>query len=234
MAPRSRSNPALYNTATLSVYTVLIHLLSHRPLWGVENQQIEALYDRHMAVDHVEVGPGNGRFLVRALRRRRRAGREPVTRVALLDLNPAALAVTARRLRRRGVQVDRHLTDALAPWPVPAPTREGRSVGCVMVTHTLPGEGFAAKREAFAQMVRAAGGGGRLFGCGILGEADPAPISRAGARMRRLYNGRKNIFHNTGDTAQGLEDVLRQVCGPAAHITVRTVGAVVVWEVVLP
>ncbi|KOX09241.1 class I SAM-dependent methyltransferase, partial [Nocardiopsis sp. NRRL B-16309] len=179
---------------------------------------------------HVEIGPGNAWFLSRALTARS-ADRPAMDRITLVDYNPAALDVSARRIRRHGVALSTHTADALARWPIPSDSAD--SLGCCMVTHTLHGRGFADKRALFAESVRVVRPGGTLFGCGILGEADPAPISPAGARMRRLYNTRRNVFHNAADTEAGLIDVLALVCGPAARIRVRAVGAVAVWEVTL-
>ncbi|MFD6098681.1 class I SAM-dependent methyltransferase [Nocardiopsis flavescens] len=230
------TNRWVYNPLTMGpVYDAFVIGWSHEHFWGISNKVIHELYDTHLGRVHADVGVGTGHFLRGALRRRREdlAGR----RLHLLDNSPSSLNATSRRVLRNtrgtGLEVDARRCDALAAWPLPDASVD--SVGTTMMLHCLPdedGRGFPAKAAVLTEAARVLRPGGSFFGCTVLGERDPAPISRSGERMRRVYNTRENIFHNTGDTAAQFESLLGEAFGDSAQTRVRTVGATLVWEVV--
>lgn len=217
--PPSRPNPTLYSRAAMQwLYTPLVIGFSHRWLWGMPNHHLRALYARNVGQRHLEVGSGNGYWL------RHLAPTEGRT-VDLLDLNPGALKQAHDRLERRDLTVRAHQVSATEPWPLEEACLD--SVATSMMLHCLPGTTMADKRPVLEQAHRVLVPGGRFFGATILGTADPAPISRAGARMRHMYNAQDNTFHNEGDTAAHLKRLLGEIFH---EHQVRTVGAVALWE----
>ena len=226
-APKA-ANRRLYNPLTLLAYDAYVIGLSHKVFWGIDNGTIHDLYDQGMGRVHLDVGVGTGYFPAAALKRKRADlhGR----RVELLDNAPAALGRTARRLRRRLPEaVDTHQASALDRWPLAEDSVE--SVGSTMMLHCLPGHGFANKKKVFTEAARVLAPGGFFYGCSILGEADPAPISRPGARMRRFYNERRDTLHNGADTEADLRQQLTAAFGETAKVEVGNEGAVALWQV---
>ncbi|MBB4934440.1 ubiquinone/menaquinone biosynthesis C-methylase UbiE [Lipingzhangella halophila] len=216
--PVSSPNPGLYRPWVLRfIYGPVVIGISHPLVWGVSNRSLRHLHASRVGPTHVEVGPGNGHLLARLPRR------TPMQRLELLDLNPACLHHTQRRLRRRAFAVHTHQANALDPWPLASSSVD--SVSAMMVLHTLPGETIAAKALLVREAARVLKPGRTLVGCTIL--ARGVSISARAERLMDVYNSKNNTFHNTGDSLGDLTAVLKQ---HFPHVTVRTQGCVAVWE----
>lgn len=219
-APESRPNPSVYSTRFMRyLYTPLIIGFSHRWVWGVPNSELRSLYRTNIGAPHVEIGPGNAHWL------RKQSPRQ----VHLIDITRDPLRVSNARLEKRNWQVFAHEQSATDPWPLEEESVE--SVGASMILHCLPGENLFDKRPLITQAHRVLKQDGRLFGATVLGESDPAPISRLGKRVRDTYNNSDNVFSNRGDTAEELHRVLESVFGPG-RATVRVFGATALFQAV--
>ena len=216
--PDSRPNPSVYSSRVLKyLYTPLIIGFSHRWVWGVPNSELRSLYRTNIGTPHVEIGPGNAHWL------RKQSPRQ----VHLIDITRDPLRVSNARLEKRDWQVFAHQQSATDPWPLEDASVQ--SVGAGMILHCLPGENLFDKRPLLTQAHRGLKVDGRLFGATVLGEADPAPISRLGKRVRDTYNNSDNVFSNRGDTAEELHQVLESVFG-TGRATVRVFGATALFQ----
>lgn len=216
--PDSRPNPSVYSSRVLKyLYTPLIIGFSHRWAWGVPNSELRSLYRADIGAPHVEIGPGNAHWL------RKQGPRQ----VHLIDITRDPLRVSNARLEKRGWQVFPHQQSATDPWPLEDASVQ--SVGVSMILHCLPGENLFDKRPLITQAHRVLKEDGCLFGATVLGEADPAPVSRLGKRVRDTYNNSDNVFSNRGDTAEDLHRVLESVFG-TGRVTVRVFGATALFR----
>lgn len=210
-AARPVPNPQLYSHRNLKRYGQIVVNWSHRLAWKVDNEKILDLYALYMAPTHLEVGPADGHFLLRAPAPAGPSG-EPtpihLRRIHLMDLNPAPLDYSAPKLAEHG-QVVPHQHDVLSgPWPLP-----DASVGSAAMFHVLhcvPGETMRHKVAAFSETARVLGESGVFIGSTILGVEDPHTSNTwLARRLQAAYNtpGR-NVFHNTGDRLVDLRAML--------------------------
>lgn len=222
-------NPRLYSRRNLKRYGRIVVNWSHRLAWKVDNDHVLDLYALYMAPTHLEVGPADGHFLLRAPAPAGPSG-EPVSaalrQIHLMDLNPAPLDYCTPRLADHG-QVVPHRHDVLtAPWPL-ADASVG-SVGMFHVLHCAPGSTLRHKATAFSEAARVLSDGGAFIGSTLLGVQDPLTNNNwLARRLQRSYNepGR-NIFHNVGDRVADLRSML-DLHFARAELTVM--GAAGVW-----
>lgn len=227
--PRSTPNPKLYSHRNLQRYHRLVVGLSHRFAWKVDNTAITALYARHLAASHLEVGPADGHFLVNAPDPVGPDGM-PLSRslrqIHLLDLHAAPLERCARLLDERA-QVSTHQHDVLArPWPL-----TGEAVGSVAmfhVLHCIEGASMFAKHTPFSEVARVLAPGGVFIGSTLLGVEDPFTRNNwLARRLQRIYNrAEPTVFNNHGDRFVELRHML------SLHFTdvqVSVMGAAGVW-----
>jgi methylase of polypeptide subunit release factors len=97
----------VYTPRVLKLYDLWVLGVSNRWLWRCPTSELLALYDAHASANHVDVGVGTGFYLDRC--------RFPVARprIALVDLNPDALAAAAARIARYAPACVR--ADVMAP-----------------------------------------------------------------------------------------------------------------------
>src|SRR5690349_19518201 len=93
-AEQVAAGQAVYSKSTLGVYDWVVLGISNRFIWKCPTPLLREHYHQHLSANHLDVGVGTGYFLDRC--------RFPTARprVALMDLNPEALAFTARRIAR--------------------------------------------------------------------------------------------------------------------------------------
>ncbi len=102
---------AVFTKSALAVYDWLVLRLTCRLIWRCSNENVLALYQKHLSGNHLEVGVGTGYFLDHSI--------FPISRprVGLLDLNPNCLERTAKRIARYAPEtylvlaLEEHLTD---------------------------------------------------------------------------------------------------------------------------
>jgi len=185
-----RPGYAVYTHKMLRFYDILVHRVSNAVFWRCPTQRLVALYDRHMAAVHLDIGPGTGFFLAKTARRRS----VPPPAVTLLDRNPACLAASAARIPELApVRVE---ASAFGPWPDDIGLFQ--SIGLNYLLHCLPGA-MPAKAAVFEQAVRHLAPDGVVFGSTIVQGDDGAPPNLGARRLMAFYN-KKGVFSNTEDT----------------------------------
>ncbi|UCM86662.1 class I SAM-dependent methyltransferase [Streptomyces marincola] len=185
---------APYHRRALAFYDLFVMHGSAPWFWRCPPRNFRQLYDTCAGARHVEIGVGTGYLLHHA--------RFPVPdpRITLVDLNPATLDYTAKRLAR--YRTERVVANALEPLPLPE--GEADSAALSFLLHCLPGS-IADKGVALAHAARAVRPGGVVFGSTIL--ASGVPVTRAGRFLMRELN-RKGVFHNERDSLGDLRDRL--------------------------
>jgi SAM-dependent methyltransferase len=208
----------VYSERVLRIYDPLVLWLTNSAVWRCPRRSMRALYDRNVGVRHLELGAGTGYFLHHC----RFPAAEP--RLHLVDLNPATLHYSARRLARYRPTVLR--ADVLKELPVEPGGFDSAALN--MLLHCLPGEGLRAKAGVLARAAAAVRPGGRVFGSTVL--ARGVPLNRAARAMLENHN-RRRILHNTED---GLSDLREIVAGCLTDVSVHTRGCMGLFEGTVP
>lgn len=197
MNPQLPASAAIYNRAMLAVYDAYVLGFSNRWVWRCPSARILALYDRHVAGRHLEVGVGTGyfpdhcRFPV------------PAPAIDLLDIHPDTLATASRRLSRYQPLAIR----ANVLEPLPDLSVGYGSIAVNYLLHCLPGQLADKAGRVFAQLAPLLDPDeGRLFGATILGEG--VPHNALGRRLMDVYNDR-GVFGNRQDNEADLRRQLQ-------------------------
>ena len=208
MNPQLPASAAIYNRVLLAVYDAYVLGFSNRWVWRCPSARILALYDRHVAGRHLEVGVGTGYFPDHC--------RFPVAAPAidLLDIHPDTLTTASRRLSRYRPRVIR--ANVLETLPELAGGYGSIAVNYLL--HCLPGPLADKAGRVFAQLAQLLDPDeGRLFGATILGEG--VPHNALGRRLMDVYNDR-GIFGNRQDNEAELRRQL-QVHFPAHELEIQ-------------
>lgn len=56
---------AIYTKSVLAIYDFWVHGISNHLIWRCPAMHLQALYDRHVSLNHMDVGVGTGYFLDR-------------------------------------------------------------------------------------------------------------------------------------------------------------------------
>jgi SAM-dependent methyltransferase len=200
MAGRARSEvergQAIYNPLLLKVYDTMILRVSTPLVWGCRLARLQRHYDDNVGARHCDIGVGTGYFLDKA-------SWPGTPSITLVDLNPGSLASAGRRIERFSPETV--TADALEPLPDDMPSAPFDSVGLGYLLHCVPGEMPDKAARVFANVAHHLAPGGVVFGSTILsGGVKLAPHARA---LAGVYN-RKGIFHNAGDSLDGLTEAL--------------------------
>jgi len=211
-AQQVEAGQAVYSKKTLIVYDWVVLGISNRFIWKCPTPGLEAHYNAHLSANHLDVGVGSGYFLDRC--------RFPIAtpRVALMDLNPQALAFTAQRIARYKPETYRR--NVLEPIAVDAPRFD--SVGINYLLHCIPPagdkRGIESKAIAFDHLKALMNPNAVLFGSTLL----QGGVQRSGLakRLMHVYN-KKGIFSNEQDDLEGLQ---RALSSRFRDVSVRVVG----------
>lgn len=187
---------AVYTPRLLNAYDLLVLGVSNRFIWRCPTPRLVAHYNRHVSVNHLDVGVGTGYFLDRC----RFPSASP--RIALMDLNPNSLEFAARRIAR--FRPETHQCNVLEPMANQAAKFD--SVGVNYLLHCLPGT-IESKAVAFDHLKTWMNPGAVFFGSTLL--QGGVRRSWAAKRLMSFYND-KGVFTNTQDTLDGLERELRR------------------------
>lgn len=190
-----RAGQAFYSSWTLPWYDLYVLGFSCRFVWKCPSRVLLEHYNRHVGASHLELGVGTGYFIDRC--------RFPVPqpRITLVDLNPACLAATARRISR--FHPEAFVRNALEPLDLPDRTYDSAALNFVL--HCLPGT-MRSKGVVFDHLRRVVRPGGVIFGSTLLGQG--VELGALARRLTRLYN-RRRIFTNLEDSLDALHEVLR-------------------------
>jgi SAM-dependent methyltransferase len=212
-AEQVEAGQAVYSRSTLVIYDWLVLGVSNRFIWKCPTPGLEAHYDKHLSANHLDVGVGTGYFLDRC----RFSVATP--RVALMDLNPNALAFTAQRIARYKPETYRR--NVLEPIPFDAARFD--SVGVNYLLHCIPGT-IASKAVAFDHLKALMNPNAVLFGSTLL----QGGVQRSGLakRLMAVYN-KKGIFANEHDDLEGLQHALSS---RFRDVSVQVVGCCAVFS----
>lgn len=191
----THAGQAIYSPAALALYDLVVLTLSNPLVWRCPTRRILALYDRHVAAEHLDVGVGTGWYLNRC-----RYPREG-PRVGLMDLNPNPLAAASQRIARHRPELYR--ADVLRPISLEG-VAPFRSVALTYLLHCLPGS-IQEKAVAFDNLAPLLHPDGVVFGATLLSLG--VERSRAARALMRAYN-RKGVFSNEADGVDGLRATL--------------------------
>jgi ubiquinone/menaquinone biosynthesis C-methylase UbiE len=192
----AEAGAAIYSKRILSVYDLGVIRLSNQFAWRCPAHLILDFYNENISANHLDVGVGTGYFLDKC----RFPSSAP--RIALLDLNPNSLNMTAKRLHR--YQPTTCLANVLEPIQLNEPKFD--SIALNYLLHCLPGK-MQNKQPVFEYLKPYLNPGGVVFGTTILG-LGIRPNYLAG-RLMALYNA-KGIFSNREDSLVDLEAILKR------------------------
>jgi hypothetical protein len=187
---------AIYTKSVLDAYDLVVLGVSNHFIWRCPTARLRALYDRHISMNHLDVGVGTGYFLDRC----HFPANTP--RVALMDLNRNALDHAARRIARYCPET--YLRNVLEP--IAFDGEHFQSVGVNYLLHCLPGD-IAAKAVVFDHLKGLMKQGAILFGSTLLHNG----VERGwpARRLMNFYN-RKGVFANAHDDAKALREALER------------------------
>ena len=193
---QTAAGAAIYNKLVLSIYDLYVLGFSNQFAWRCPSKDILDVYNQHITNNHLDVGVGTGYFLDHC----RFPSNSP--KLALLDLNPNSLKVTATRLQR--YKPITYQADVLSP--LPPEIKDFDSIGLNYVLHCLPGT-MTSKGIAFEHLKLCLSSNGVFFGHTILGKG--VEHNGLGRRLMNTYN-KQGIFGNTQDSLEDLETQLKK------------------------
>lgn len=186
---------AIYTPVFLEhVYDPLVVRFANRFTWRCSSRELLNLYTNHVSADHLDVGPGTGWYLYRC------KFPVPRPRLALMDINPNVLALSARRLAR--YEPDEFRVNILEPIDIGG--RRFDSIGMTHVLHCLPGT-MREKARAFDHLLPLLRPGGVIFGSTIL--SGGVPQTRLSRSQLRQMNDAQ-VFSNIDDSLGALDEAL--------------------------
>jgi SAM-dependent methyltransferase len=193
----TESGASVYSPTILKLYDFGVLGLSNRFAWQCPTKNVLLpFYKEHLGLKHLDVGVGTGFYIARA-------GLTRSHQVGLLDLNENSLRAAAAQVKEAKVRT--FLLDVMQPSSEPADTGYD-SISLFYLLHCLPGT-MDDKETAIANLKRYLSKDGVLYGATILG--DEAAHNPMGRMLLKLYND-KGVFHNTADTLEGLQRMLRR------------------------
>jgi SAM-dependent methyltransferase len=210
-----RSDPAYrgqrdYNGLVLRLYDPLVLGPIARFVWGCPAGGLLEQYGRHVADNHLDVGPGTGYFLAHS-------GLPAGSRVTILDPNADVLRHVSRRLQSFDLTAVQ--ADVLKPLPVEGPFD---SAALNLVLHCLPGP-LERKAKAVANVAAVLAPTGVLFGASVLGRS--GHHNRVARGFLSVFN-RQGGFDNLDDTEDGLRGIL---ASSFEQVELETIGSAVVF-----
>ncbi|MBV8883853.1 MAG: class I SAM-dependent methyltransferase [Chroococcidiopsidaceae cyanobacterium CP_BM_RX_35] len=200
---------AIYNRFVLSVYDLVVLSFSNTFVWNCPSRQILDFYNEHVSERHLDVGVGTGYFLDKC----RFPSSHPT--IALADLNPNSLQVTAKRLRRYNPTT--YLANVMEPLQIELAQGSRSfhrhcvessgfdSIALNYLLHCLPNT-VLSKGIVFRNLKPFLTDQGKVFGTTILGQ--DVRQNLIARKLTNLYNS-KGIFGNTNDTVADLESILK-------------------------
>jgi ubiquinone/menaquinone biosynthesis C-methylase UbiE len=188
---------SVYSPTILKLYDFGVLGLSNRFVWQCPTKTVLLpFYKEHLGLKHLDVGVGTGFYLARA-------GLTRSHQVSLLDLNENSLQAAAAQVKQAKVRT--FMRDVMQPSSEPEDTGYD-SISLFYLLHCLPGT-MDDKETAIANLKRYLSKDGVLYGATILG--DQAAHNPIGRMLLKLYND-KGVFHNTADTLDNLQRMLRR------------------------
>ena len=204
----SATSAKLYTPFILWLYDFVVHTLSNQFAWCCSSKDVLVpFFQRYLPEgrNHLDVGVGTGYMLYHS-----NAQLSSYENIFLMDMNPNALAQSARRLEGSGLPptaIHPILHDATLPWnQKPLPMFE--SISVFYLLHCLSGPMTDKVRTVVSALKPHLNPtSGVLYGATILG--DEAHHNILGRCLMGIYNW-KGVFGNRGDKEADLREALRQ------------------------
>ncbi len=212
-AEQVEAGQAVYSKRTLAVYDFVVLGVSNRFVWNCPTQRLEEHYNRHVTVNHLDVGVGTGYFLDRC------RFPSPTPHIALMDLNPDALDFASKRIARYKPTIyRRNVLEAIS-----IDGERFDSIGINYLLHCIPGS-IESKAVAFDHLKALLNPNGVLFGSTLLQRG----VTRnwLAKRLMAVYN-KKGIFANEHDDLDGLTSALKQ---RLRDVSVEVVGCAAIFS----
>jgi hypothetical protein len=206
---RIKAAQSLYTKPLLAVYDWLLLGLHCRFAWRCPSHHMLELYNRHVSVNHLDVGVGTGYFLDQC--------KFPTAnpRLALMDLNSNCLEVSGKRLARYKPSV--HQMNVLEPINIDTPGFD--SIGIMNLLHCLPGN-VKSKGVVFNNLKVLLNPNGVVFGSTFL----YGGVQRSLLATYSLHlTNRWGLMTNMEDDLEGLKGILVQ---HFVHSIVQVIGCV--------
>jgi SAM-dependent methyltransferase len=202
-----QAGQAVYTQRTLDLYDLVVLGLSNALIWKCPTRRVLDLYDRHIAISHLDVGVGTGWFLDHC----RFPGDKP--QITLLDLNPTCLERASARIARYAPTIVQ--ANVLEPFDLD--TGPFGSIGLNYLLHCLPGD-VAKKAVVLDYLKPFLAPGGVVFGSTLL--SDGVERSRTARALMHFYNS-KGIFSNERD---GVEPLRRELAARFEDVRIKVIG----------
>lgn len=209
---RIKAAQSLYTKPVLAVYDWLLLGLHCRYVWRCPSHHMLELYNRHVSVNHLDVGVGTGYFLDRC--------KFPTAnpRLALMDLNRNCLEVSGKRLARYKPSV--YQKNVLDPINIDTPGFD--SIGMMNLLHCLPGN-IKSKGVVFNNLKVLLNPNGVVFGSTFL----YGGVQRSLLATCTLHlTNRLGLMTNMEDDVEGLKAILAQ---HFADSIVQVIGCVALF-----
>ncbi len=212
-AEQVEAGQAVYSKRTLAAYDLVVLGVSNRFIWHCPTQRLEEHYNRHVTVNHLDVGVGTGYFLDRC------RFPSPTPHIALMDLNSDALDFASKRIARYKPTIyRRNVLEAIS-----IDGERFDSIGINYLLHCIPGS-IDSKAVAFDHLKALLNPNGVLFGSTLLQRG----VTRnwLAKRLMAVYN-KKGIFANEHDDLDGLTHALKQ---RLRDVSVEVVGCAAIFS----
>lgn len=206
-----RRGAGIYSTPVLGFYDLLVIHVSNSLIWRCPSEHMLAQYQQLLGQQHLDIGPGTGWYLRRAL--------DPAqtSQLTLVDLNANSLKKAAVDLPT-GITVTCAQADVLSGLPDDLNSFD--SIAANYLLHCLPGS-WERKGEALRNIARHLSDEGVFFGSTILGTQVGHTLTGKG--MMALYN-TLGIFHNRDDDLVGLKRILNTHFDEVSVTVINTVA----------
>lgn len=212
-----KKGQAIYSKPVLALYDLWVLGISNQFFWKCPTSRMLTQFDALVTDNHLDVGVGTGYYLDKC----RFPSQSP--RLALMDLNPNSLAVTAGRVARyQPITLQHNVLEPIPETHAAANLEPFDSISVNYLFHCLPGK-FSEKLRVLENLDPLLKTNGRIFGATIL--HDDVPRNWAASRLMALYN-KKGIFSNTEDR---LEDLELFLAAKYAHFGVQVEGCVALF-----
>ena len=222
MAAEQDAGSRLYVPFVLYFYDFWVLWLSNNWAWLCPTASVQLpLFRSALGRKHLDIGVGTGYYPTKELKGSK------CEEIALLDLNPNALATAKNRVQAThpGVRVSTFVADAtVTPLSQPDATLGPfDSASAFFLLHCLQGP-TERKAHVFEGVASVLADEGQFVGTTILGSEKP--MNWFARRLMTLYN-KKGVFDNWGDKEGDFERELGKWFG---EVEVWTVGRVMLWR----
>lgn len=213
MNNKNNAGHTIYNKFVLSIYDWWVLGFSNPVLWKCPTKILEEQF-KNVSENHLDVGVGTGYYLKKCL-----SNKNKKRRLALLDLNPNSLKLTASRVSCDDLEI--YQEDVLN---LNLKCELFDSISVSYLLHCLPGP-FEKKAIIFEELKACLNPGGTLFGSTIIGKG----LNNLGffaKRLMSIYN-KKGIFCNYDD---GLKDLSLFLNHCFSVVDLELVGCVAIFK----